>query len=396
MTEFDIKRVRALFPALDQDQVFLDNAGGSQVLGTVIDSVTDYFSKTNVQLGASYHIGQISNTKYTEGYKAAAQYINASPDEIVLGSSTTQNFMNLAGALRFCEGDEIVLSKMEHETNVKPWLHMADRLKLNVKWWVSPKPELKLTPANLKPLLSEKTKFVACTHVSNILGTIHDIRALADVVHEVGALFCVDGVSYAPHRQVDVKAFGADFYAFSWYKVYGPHIALLYASTSAQVHVKPQNHYFNPTNGLSDKLGFAGSSYEAVQALPHIVSYLGGPNPAPAFEAIAAHEGALQKILLDFLNSRSDVTVHGSSSVDERVRVPTVSFTVKGKSSKQIVEDAEKISNYGFRFGHFYSKRLCDEVLGLPEEGVARVSMVHYNTEQEIRGLVEVLKKVLP
>lgn len=127
--------------------------------------------------------------------------------------------MNLGAALKLNEGDEIILSKMEHETNVKPWLHMADRLKLNIKWWISEKPELKLTPENLKPLLTDKTKFVSCTHVSNILGTIHDIKAISDTVHAVGALFCVDGVSYAPHRQVDVKAFGVDFYAFSWYKV---------------------------------------------------------------------------------------------------------------------------------------------------------------------------------
>lgn len=127
--------------------------------------------------------------------------------------------MNLFSSLKIPPGSEIILSKMEHETNVKPWLHLADRLNLTIKWWVSPKPELKLTPENLKPLLSEKTKFVACTHVSNILGTIHDVKAMADVVHEAGALFCVDGVSYAPHRQVDVKAFGVDFYAFSWYKV---------------------------------------------------------------------------------------------------------------------------------------------------------------------------------
>jgi selenocysteine lyase/cysteine desulfurase len=156
------------------------------------------------------------------------------------------------------------------------------------------------------------------------------------------------------------------------------------------------NHYFNPTKGLSDKLGFAGSSYEAVQSIPHIVAYLGGSNPGPVFAAIAEHEGKLQKILLDFLNSRDDITVHGSTSADPNVRVPTISFTVKGRRSRQVVEDAEKIGNFGFRFGHFYSKRLCDEVLGLEEDAVVRVSMVHYNTEEEIRGLVEVLKKVLP
>lgn len=127
--------------------------------------------------------------------------------------------MNLSSAMKLNEGDEIILSKMEHETNVKPWLFMAERLKLKVTWWHSDKPELKLTAENLKPLLSSKVKFVACTHVSNVLGTIHDVRSIADAVHEVGALFCVDGVSFAPHRRVDVKAFGVDFYSFSWYKV---------------------------------------------------------------------------------------------------------------------------------------------------------------------------------
>jgi selenocysteine lyase/cysteine desulfurase len=145
----------------------------------------------------------------------------SSDHAIVIGASTTQLFMNLASALKFNEGDEIILTKMEHETNVKPWLFMAERLKLTVKWWVSSKEDgLKLTPENLKPLLSPKVKFVACTHVSNILGTIHDVRAIANAVHEAGALLCVDGVSFAPHRQVDVKAFGVDFYSFSWYKVH--------------------------------------------------------------------------------------------------------------------------------------------------------------------------------
>jgi selenocysteine lyase/cysteine desulfurase len=127
--------------------------------------------------------------------------------------------MNLSQAMILNEGDEIILSKMEHETNVKPWLFMAERLNLKVTWWHSDKPELKLTAANLKPLLNPKVKFVACTHVSNVLGTIHDIRAIADAVHEAGALLCVDGVSFAPHRRVDVRALGVDFYSFSWYKV---------------------------------------------------------------------------------------------------------------------------------------------------------------------------------
>lgn len=166
---------------------------------------------------------------------------------------------------------------------------------------------------------------------------------------------------------------------------------MLYASAAAQEHLKPFSHYFNPTKTLQDKLALAGSSYEFSQSLPVVVSYLDG-----AFPAIKEHESKLQKILLDFLNSRNDVTVHGSTSVDSDVRVPTVSFTVEGVSPKKIVEEAEKSSNFAFRWGHFYSKRLCDEVLGLGPEGVIRVSMVHYNTEEEIQSLVKLLEKILP
>jgi selenocysteine lyase/cysteine desulfurase len=128
-----------------------------------------------------------------------------------------------------------------------------------------------------------------------------------------------------------------------------------------------------------------------VQSIPQITSYLDG-----AWPSISEHEGKLQKILLDFLNARDDITVLGSTSDDSKDRVPTISFTVRGVNSKALVAEAEKVSNYGFRWGHFYSKRLCDEVLGLDPEGVTRVSMVHYNTEEEIKGLVELLKKVLP
>ncbi|KAH7377378.1 aminotransferase-like protein [Pyrenochaeta sp. MPI-SDFR-AT-0127] len=391
---FDIATARQRFPSLNQSQVFLDNAGGSQVLGDVIESITQYLSKTNVQLGASYDVGKISNSKYEEGYQAAAKYMNADRDEIVLGASTTQLFMNLAGALNFNEGDEIILSKMEHETNVKPWLFMAKRLKLTVKWWESPKPELKLKPENLRPLLGPRVKFVACTHASNVLGTIHDIKAIADVVHEWGALFCVDGVSFAPHRRIDVRAFGVDFYAMSWYKVYGPRISALYASRRAQEHITPMPHFFNPTRTLEDKIGFAASNYENVQAITPAASYL--TSDPSAFDAITTHEGKLQKILLDFLTSRSDITVHGSTSSDPAVRLSTISFTVQGISPGELVRKVDQSSNFGIRWGHIYSKRLCDEVLGLGPEGVVRISMVHYNTEDEIWGLVETLKKALP
>jgi selenocysteine lyase/cysteine desulfurase len=220
-SKFSIATAREHFPALNKPQVYFDNAGGSQTLGSVIESIKNYLSSTNVQLGASYSTSVKSTSLYGEGYETAANYINATPQEVVLGSSTTQLFRNLSFALRFNRGDEIIISQIDHETNIDPWTDMAELQGLTVKWW-KPKDHrrAKLEVDDLKDLLSSRTRFVACTHASNVLGTIHDIKAIAEAVHTVpGALMCVDGVAYAPHRPIDVRDLGVDFYAFSWYKV---------------------------------------------------------------------------------------------------------------------------------------------------------------------------------
>lgn len=145
----------------------------------------------------------------------------------MIGPSTTQLFSNLSLILNLPPGSEIIISSLDHEANVSPWVRLAKIHNYTVKWWPAPpasathaSPSPVLTPENLKPLLSKKTALVTCTHASNVLGTIHDVKKIADTVHTIpGAKLCVDGVALAPHREVDVKALGVDFYAFSWYKV---------------------------------------------------------------------------------------------------------------------------------------------------------------------------------
>lgn len=147
--------------------------------------------------------------------------MHAEPNEVVIGPSTTQLFRNLSISLDFKPGDELILSKVNHEANTAPWVGIAERLGLTVKWWEVPaSPNPQLDPEDLKKFLTPKTKLVAIPHVSNILGTLHDVKGIAKVVHEVpGAMISVDGVAYAPHGGIDVKELGVDFYAFSWYKV---------------------------------------------------------------------------------------------------------------------------------------------------------------------------------
>lgn len=220
---FDVEACRERFPALQgTSHVYLDNAGGSQCLGDVIEDVKAYLTGTNVQLGGSYDIGVKSNELYAKGFQAAARYINADPSEVVIGASTTQLYRNLSWSLQWEAGDEIVLSPTNHEANLAPWVSIAEEKGLKVVWWdLEPSLNPQLKVEDLKKLLTSKTKFVAIPHVSNVLGTINDVKELSKTVHDCApnAKICVDGVAYAPHAQIDVTELGIDFYAFSWYKV---------------------------------------------------------------------------------------------------------------------------------------------------------------------------------
>jgi len=239
---------------------------------------------------------------------------------------------------------------------------------------------------------------VACTHVSNILGTIHDIKGIAEAVHEVkGAMLVVDAVAYAPHRLIDVQDLGADFYAFSWYKVYGPHISMLYASPTALPKVESLGHYFNYSTTLSEKLGLAGASYELLASLPSVLSYF-GPDLAATWAGIKAHEAVLQQTLLEYLNGRKDITILGETSADPEKRVCTISFLVEGWSSCEVVKSVDRVSDgeVGIRWGSFYSNRLVEGQLGLlGKDGVVRVSLVHYNTLEEVERLIGIFEDIL-
>lgn len=207
-------------------------------------------------------------------------------------------------------------------------------------------------------------------------------------------MVCVDAVAFAPHRPVDVKALGVDFYSFSWYKVYGPHIAMLYCSRAAQDHAMTSlGHYFKEGKTLEDKLGLAAASYELAQSIPLVTGYI----KSLGWEKVIKQEVELSEALLGYLRGKPDVyKIWGEPSADAEKRVPVISFTVKDRDSKEIVETLERNSDFGFRWGHFYSLRLIENVLGLEgEKGVVRVSMLHYNTVEEVKDFVKALDKIV-
>ncbi|RMZ78426.1 hypothetical protein DV738_g3854, partial [Chaetothyriales sp. CBS 135597] len=370
-SSLDIAQVRASFPALStSQQIYMDNAGGSQVLGTVIDSISQYYRNNNVQIGATYPISQKSTTGFSKAYEVGARYINAKPEQIVFGPSTTQLLRNLSIALNVDKGDELILSSLDHAANQAPWMQLAKWKGLTVKWWVPTRntdSNPRLEAEDLKKLLTDKTRLVCCTHTSNILGTITDVKSLAGVIRANAGgrtLFAVDAVAYAPHAGIDVVDLGVDFYSFSWYKVYGPHMSMLYVSDRGKAQLDSLGHEFKTRNTLEEMMGLAAGNYECVQTVPEIVAYL----DKIGWEAIAQQEEKVQEVLLKYLRSKPElIKIYGEPSSDRKLRVPVISFTVNGLRSVDVINKVEEQSNYGIRNGHFYSKRLIEDVLRIKD-----------------------------
>ncbi|QQR75871.1 MAG: cysteine desulfurase-like protein [Holophagales bacterium] len=408
----DLSFVRSSFPALAGEWVYLDNAGGSQVPATVAEAVREYLLTANVQHGASYEPSRRAMAAVEAGQRAVATLAGTEdPAEILLGSSTTVLMQNLARAMVaggwLAPGDEVIVTDCDHEANAGPWRRLAAH-GVVVREWRLDRESLRLRAEDLAQLLSPRTRLVAFTHCSNVVGSIHDVAALAALAHQVGARVVVDGVAFAPHRLVDVVALGVDFYAFSLYKVYGPHLAALWGRRDHFLALGKLNHEFVGDDDVPYKLQPGGPCYELAAALPATLDYLvevgrraGAPGDAPpraalaqAFAALAAHEESLAAPLLEFLRSRSDVRIVGDPSPERSQRAPTVSFVVAGRDSAEIVGRVDE-HRIGIRFGHFYAKRLIDGLGLAPQNGVVRVSMVHYNTREEIERLIAALAVVL-
>ncbi|MCC6559227.1 MAG: cysteine desulfurase-like protein [Polyangiaceae bacterium] len=397
----DLAFVRAQFPALSGDWVYLDNAGGSQTLRRVVDRVSDYLIHTNVQLGASYGVSQEAGARVNQAAARIAELVHARrPEEVVLGPSTTALVRGLAEAVgrTLRPGDEVIVSRCDHEANVGPWMRLAERGVVIKPWRVDPD-ALELRAEDLDRLLTDRTRLVAFTHASNVIGTIHPVAELTRLAHAAGARVCVDGVAFAPHGEVDVQALGADYYVFSLYKVYGPHQAVLVGEHEALRALPGLNHFFIGEDQVPYKLQPGGVSYELAWGSAGIVDYFEdlGRRADPAlagrgalqraYEEIAAHEAVLQERLLSFLRDRRGVRIIGRRDGDRTRRVPTVSFVSAQRAPEEIVRaiDPHRI---GIRHGDFYARRLAEDLGLATRGGVVRVSMVHYNTLEEIDRLI--------
>jgi cysteine desulfurase family protein (TIGR01976 family) len=407
-TVLDIDFVRSQFPGLAHGWTFFDNAGGSQILKRAVERISTFLYDKNVQIGGSYAVSQAAAAALYEARTSAMHLVNASrPEEIVFGSSTTALLQNLARAMtsQLSPGDEIVVTIADHESNIGPWDRLRDA-GIIIKFWPLNKDTFALDLADLEPLISDRTRLVCITHVSNILGSINPVREIADFVHERGARICVDAVAYAPHRAVDVQALDVDYYVFSLYKTYGPHYALMYGKYEHLLELDTLYHYFYGKDKIPGKLEPGNPNYELAYATCGIVDYLcelgekSGERGSirqkivAAYQAITTQENALVDRLLGYLRGRNDCRIIGQNSNRDGKRIPTVSFVFDGRDSADICKamDAHRIA---IRFGDFHSRRLA-EYLDLTENnGMVRVSMVHYNTVEEIDRMTIALDNIL-
>ncbi|KAF9783938.1 PLP-dependent transferase [Thelephora terrestris] len=449
----DISKVRSFFPSLSSETpyIYADNAGGSQCCQPVIDRIVDYLSNSNVQPHGDYSMSKISTDRVNLGKETAKILFNASSGhEITFGSSSTILLENLARAVEGDLGgeDEIIVTG-EHEANAGPWRRLAKRGGLEVRYWhVTPikgssNPYAVAHDVNtLLPLITKNTRIVAITACSNILGSVVDVKSVVKQIRakvaEKGAKkveISVDCVAYAPHRKMDVRDWDVEYAVFSFYKrsqVYGPHIAALYTRFSTLPNLTPLTHHSPlPLDKKSYKLMPGGPGHELPYGVTGVLEYLLSISPIPGptssaslsepgsiycdpethtrleatFAAIAKYEHTLVKRMLEQLTSerfaKRGVRIVGEGAASER-RQPTIAFVVvNGEtgnviSGKDIVRVFDAKGNMGIRYGNFFAYTLdtLNPRVNV-NNGLVRISLVHYNTIEEVDRLVEVLDEAL-
>ena len=405
----DIKYIRDKFPALNGGYTFMDNAGGSQILESAIKKIQDYYLHYNVQLGASYEVSANAGKALSNSTEKVAEYLNVSdPKEVIIGPSSTMllRILSICISQNWKAGDEVIISNTDHEANVSCWKDLESK-GINIKVWKVNPESFELEIDQLSNLLSNKTKLVAVSHCSNVLGSINPINEISKIVHEAGALICVDGVAFAPHRRVDVQELDVDFYVFSWYKIYGPHLAVMYGKLPLLINMPGINHQFFKPDDVPYKFQPGNYNFELTYSLQAIPDYIIGiydhhfsnnkfsrnEKLDASFELIANYEAQLAQELLAYLRSVEDIKVIGESSADASLRVPTISFIHPKFKSSEIVEFIDK-KHIGIRYGDFYAKQLIKDLNLEQYEGVVRVSLAHYNTIEEVKNLIAAFKEI--
>src|SRR5881394_1719867 len=376
----DVAAARRRFSALQGELAFFDGPGGTQVPDEVIDAIATYLRESNANVGGDFETSRRSDALVADARLAGAAFLGCSADEVVFGANmTTLNFALSRAAVReWSEGDEVVVTRLDHDGNVSPWLELAHDLGLVVRF-ADIREDTTLDLEDLAAQLTDRTRVVAFPWASNAVGTLVDVARVAELAHEAGALAWVDAVHYAPHGPIDVAAAGVDVLICSPYKFYGPHLGLGFARADLLESWRPYKVRPAADQPLGHRYETGTLPHELLAGFVAAVDYLG----SLSWDAIVAHERELGERFLRGLPERC--RLHGLPTMEGRV--PTFALTIEGVAPG---EAARRLGERGLAVwhGNYYALEVMKR-LGLEDSGGAvRAGIVHYNTAGEVERLL--------
>jgi len=412
---FDVHAVRQQFPALNElfdgrPGIFFDNPGGTQVPQRVIDAITNYLVRSNANTHGLFVTSRRSDMILDNARQAAADLLGATTEEIVFGNNMTSLTFALTHTLvhELGPGDEIVVTRLDHDANVAPWLRLAEDAGATIRWADVDTETCTLDMAHLQSLITLRTKLVAVGYASNASGTINDVKTIIGWARAVGAYSFIDAVQYAPHGLIDVKALDCDFLACSAYKFFGPHVGILYGKRE---HLHRLRAYrVRPTGEqLPGKWETGTKNHEGLAGVGAAIDYLAdlgvryGNAAANAsrreklqatWQVLEPYERSLSSTLIDGLQALPGVRIYGITNPAElNKRVATVSLRKEGTTPQQLAE-ALAAQNIFAWDGSFYALSISER-LGVEQSGgFLRLGLAHYNTAEEVDRCLRVLERV--
>jgi cysteine desulfurase family protein (TIGR01976 family) len=382
---FDVAAVRARFAALQRPTAFFDGPGGTQTPDSVIDAVAYYLREANANLGGPFETSLRSDQVVDAAHDAAARFLGTSPSEVGFGQNmTTLNFALTRSVGRdLSAGDEIVVTRLDHDANVSPWLELAGDLDLVVRFADLREEDCTLDYADIEAKISERTKVVAFPWASNAVGSITDVRRVADLAHEAGALAWVDAVHYAPHGPIDVAAAGVDVLICSPYKFFGPHLGLFFGRRDVLEGWDPYKVRPSANEPVSHRFETGTLAHELLAGCTAAVEYI----ESVGWDAIVGWERELGQRFLEGLPEA--YTLHGIHSME--IRTPTFALTHPSRTPEELADDLARRDIAAWP-GNYYALEIMER-LGLTD-GCLRVGIVHYNTAEEVDRLLSALAEL--
>jgi cysteine desulfurase family protein (TIGR01976 family) len=409
---FPAGRIRSLFPALHQEPrlIFFDNGAGAQAPQGVFDAIHDHLLHRNVQRGGRYPRSTEVDATIARARKNVAALINArDPDEIAFGMNATSflRLLSLAIGRTLHTRNEIVVTDLDHEANIATWLQL-EREGARIIWWKM-REDHNLHVEDLAPLLTEKTRLVACTAASHALGSIVDVASVARLAHAAGAEVALDSVHYAPHVLIDVQAFDCDYLVCSGYKIFGPHMGFLWGRLELLKVLPTFREDFIP-DAPPGKIEAGTFIFENVAGMAAAIAYLGtlaasrggedqdAESPRAsivrAMNSIREYEATLSRAMLEALHSAGAIVYGVDDAARVAERVPTFCFRLPNLAPA-LVTTTMSDRGIGIRDGHMYAPRLMSRLGTAIDTGVNRASLVHYNTVEEIHEFGKVLRDMV-